>query len=310
MSAYTDLLAKVRSWANQNSTEVVSNTVVADCVQYAVDDACRKLRIPPLEFTRDLIVSESSNSYNQDFSTFQIPSDMIEFIYVAHVDRATGKINAMFDEVSEIRNFLQKGEHYSRYRYAWSGSLLHVHPKLDEGETVRIHYYRRLSHAERYTDPDTPGVGDSSVYAVVAANYDTSRQWDEQITLQLWDEATTPNGFLNIVYDSGGNSIAAFDNNAVGAAAADALADSITGGTVDLVQYQGAPLWNWLIDGNERIILYGAIYHLAGFLDHEGMEKRYSDRFNGLIDDLNREERFRRARGGNVQMNVQTGGLI
>ena len=309
MSAYTDLLAKVRSWANQNSTEVVSNTVIADCVQYAVDDACRKLRIPPMEFTRDLIISASSNSFNQDFSTVQIPSDMIEFIYVAHVDRATGKINAMFDEVSEIRNFLQRGEHYRTHRYAWSGSLLHVYPKLDEGETLRIHYYRRLSHAERYTDPETPGVGDSSVYAVVASNYDTSRQWNDQLTLAIWDGTTTPNGFLNIVYDSGGDSVAAFDNDDVGSEAADALAEEI-GGTVDLVQYQGAPLWNWLIDGNERIVLYGSIYHLAGFLDHEGMEVRYEKRFTSIIDDLNREERFRRAKGGNVQMNVATGGMI
>jgi hypothetical protein len=310
MSAYTDLLAKVRSWANQNSTEVVSNTVVADCVQYAVDDACRELRIPPLEFTRDVLIGASANTFNRDFTTIQIPSDLLEFIYVAHVDLATGKINSMFNEVTEIRNFLERSETYSTHRYAWSGNLLHVYPQLEAGETLRLHYYRRLSHAERYTDVDTPGVGDSSVYAVVAANYDSSRQWDDQIALAVWDNVTTPNAPLNIVWDDDGvTSIAAFDDTAEGGDAADALALEV-GGTVTQVVYQGTALWNWLIDGNERVILYGALYHMAGWLDHEGMEARYATRFKALVDNLNREERFRRARGGNVQMNVQSGGLI
>ena len=45
---YTELVAKVRSWANRDE-EAVSDDIIKDCLKYAADKAYRKLRVPPLE---------------------------------------------------------------------------------------------------------------------------------------------------------------------------------------------------------------------------------------------------------------------
>ena len=82
------------------------------------------------------------------------------------------------------------------------------------------------------------------------------------------------------------------------------------GGTVDAVMFTGKEAWNWLRDANERVCIYSALRHIGSYLNDPEMEARYQKHTEKIISDLNREEKFRRAKGGNVQINVNTGGLI
>ena len=74
--------------------------------------------------------------------------------------------------------------------------------------------------------------------------------------------------------------------------------------------FTGNEVGNWLKDQNERILIWGALMNAGSFLDDEKIEARYAAKFNGDIDSLNREERMRRAKGGNVQVNFNGRGLI
>lgn len=50
MTAYTDFVAKVRNWANKDST-VLSDAIIQDCMRYAADKCYRRLRVSALEQT-------------------------------------------------------------------------------------------------------------------------------------------------------------------------------------------------------------------------------------------------------------------
>ena len=74
--------------------------------------------------------------------------------------------------------------------------------------------------------------------------------------------------------------------------------------------YEGKEVSNWLRDQNERLVIWGALYNMGAYLFDDVMEKRYQVKFMENIESLNREEKWRRSLGGNVQMNVNTNGLI
>jgi hypothetical protein len=67
---------------------------------------------------------------------------------------------------------------------------------------------------------------------------------------------------------------------------------------------------NWLRDQNERLLIWGALYNLGAYLFDDKMEQRYKERFTENVFSLNKEEKWRRASGGNVQINFNTNGLI
>jgi hypothetical protein len=74
--------------------------------------------------------------------------------------------------------------------------------------------------------------------------------------------------------------------------------------------YVGNEVSNWLRDQNERLLIWGGLYNLGAYLVDDVMEKRYQVKFLDNIDSLNKEEKWRRSLGGNVQMNFNTNGLI
>ena len=80
--------------------------------------------------------------------------------------------------------------------------------------------------------------------------------------------------------------------------------------TVTTKMYTGKEVSNWLRDQNERLVIWGALYNLGAYLFDDTMEKRYQGKFMSNIESLNREEKWRRSLGGNVQTNVNTNGLI
>jgi len=74
--------------------------------------------------------------------------------------------------------------------------------------------------------------------------------------------------------------------------------------------YTGKEVDNWLRDQNERLVTWGALYNLGAYLFDDKMEQRYQLKFTENIESLNKEEKWRRSLGGNVQMNFNTNGLI
>jgi len=80
--------------------------------------------------------------------------------------------------------------------------------------------------------------------------------------------------------------------------------------TVTTKMYIGNEVSNWLRDNNERLVLWGGLKELGAYLFDSAMEQRYEKRFNETLFSLNKEEKWRRASGGNVQVNFNTNGLI
>ena len=59
---------------------------------------------------------------------------------------------------------------------------------------------------------------------------------------------------------------------------------------------------NWLVEENERTILFGALAEAFDYLDEAEQSQKYRGKFIAEIETLNDEERRRLSRGGNVQM--------
>ncbi len=303
--------ARFRLWANQESTEVVSDETLDECIRYGLDDIYNELRHPQLEHTVNFEVTEFNNQ-EQQYSSFKIPEDLIEFIYLAGLDDK-GAIARTYDTIPDLRTFLSPhAEQWTSHRYVWRGFDFLVHPKLKVGDTLQLHYYRRLPKFD-------------SRYAVSAANYRWEFRTDDQPYLEenngQYDAEDAPPSasplfFLLWNTENNGEQRRVFDTEQERDDFYDSLLDYEDPGdepTYDnrwTSYFFGREANNWLRDNNERLVHYAGLYHLAGFLDLDALEARFEKRFRELLARLNSEERFRRAKGGNVQININAGGLI
>ena len=59
---------------------------------------------------------------------------------------------------------------------------------------------------------------------------------------------------------------------------------------------------NWLVEENERTILFGALAEAFDYLDEAEQSQKYRGKFIAEIETLNNEETRRMSRGGNVQV--------
>jgi len=284
---YDALKVKVRDWANKREVATVPEDIIEDCLQYGADDIYRDLRIPQLEYTIRYVVDATANGIEEKYTVLEVPDDLTEFVYLRKL-KDTQETDEMYNQVTDIRTFLDPGaEHYGRFRYIWKDLQMFIHPKLEIGDTVELNYYRRLPQL-------------NALYSVIPANWDSLYADDGQpyLTLvisggtSLWKSGDSPN-------------VAVFSTEAE----ADAWA-VVNGGTTTEIRYEGKESWNWLRDANERALIFGALKHIGAYLDNDKMEARYDTKMKETITKLNTEERFRRARGGNVQVNVNTGGMI
>jgi hypothetical protein len=139
------LKLKVRDWANKREAATLPESVIEDCLNYGADDIYRFLRIPQLETTTEF-VTEASNNLNEMYSEFDVPEDLIEFIYLAQKDDTLEKITFVYNQVNDVRSFIDPyQEQYGRYRYVWKDLKFLVYPKLEVGDRLELHYYRRLA---------------------------------------------------------------------------------------------------------------------------------------------------------------------
>jgi len=291
---YTELVAKVRSWANRDE-EVVSDDIIKDCLKYAADKAYRTLRVPPLEnvaiYDKTLLTAATTAATNAQSSIteLQLPYDLVEFIQIREVD-SNGLTTRVFNEKVDIRTFNDTtAEKYSNNNYwARQQNVIYLSPGFGSGNaqsqanTIELYYYRRL-----------PAL--NAVYSVTVLNYNA--------------------GFLTTTGAGSGiaNSKQLYFNSNTGttAYATQSAAQAASGGgTVTATYYIGTPTPNWLRDENERVILFGALAELFSYVQEDDQASKYLQLFMAEIAELNDEDAKRNASGGNLQVNFNGRGLI
>jgi hypothetical protein len=286
---YDDLVAKVRDWSNKPEVNTIPTSVIQDCLSYSADECYRLLRIPPLEETvtytvssNDNIGTPSSNDY-LSYTTFPIPEDLTQFIYLRTVDSTTQQ-TTMFNEITDKRTFFDPlAETYGDTYWMWQDGNIFVKPQLAVGTKLEIHYYKRL-----------PAL--NALYSVLPINYIISLPDNQQPYLTL-----VTSGGTNLYFSTANSITKCFSS----------LTEATNYATpVTTKMYVGNEVSNWLRDQNQRLLIWGGLYNLGAYLVDDVMEKRYQVKFLENIESLNREEKWRRSLGGNVQMNFNTGGLI
>lgn len=283
---YDALKLKVRDWSNRREAATIPESIIEDCLKYGNDDIYRVLRIPQLEHTMTFTV-EAGNNLNPSYTTFDVPEDLIEFIYVSKL-KPDGSVDVVYNQVNDVRTFLDPyAEQYSWNRYVWKDLKFLLSRKLDVGDVVELHYYRRLAQLD-------------ALYSVVPENYSFDYADNNQPLLEeVVSEGTT---LYKVV---GGTTDAVFQTEEEATTYA-----ATNGGTVADAMFIGREAWNWLRDANERLCIFAALRHIGAYLRDDAMENKYELTTEKTIAALNKEEKYRRARGGNVQVNVNTGGLI
>lgn len=284
---YDALVAKVRDWSNKPEANTIENSVIQDCLSYAADESYRLLRIPPLEETITYIVSTEDNvgiTNNQlSYTSFSIPEDLTQFVYLRTLDSDT-QMTKVFNEITDKRTFFDPyAETYSDNFWMWQDNKIFIKPQLAVGTKVEIHYYKRL-----------PAL--NAVYNVLPINY----------LIGLSDDAQP---YLTLVTSGGTNLYFSTLNSVEKCFPTYSLAEAYATPVVTKM-YVGKEVSNWLRDQNERLLIWGGLYNLGAFLFDDKMEQRYQMKFLEGIQSLNKEEKWRRASGGNVQINVNTNGLI
>ncbi len=284
---YDALVAKVRDWSNKPEVNTIPTSVIQDCLGYAADESYRLLRIPPLEATAIYTVGDTDNTGTnngaESYTSFDIPDDLTQFIYIRTVESANN-YSKVFNEITDKRTFFDpNAETYSNKFWMWQEGKIYIKPQLTAGTKVEIHYYRRL-----------PAL--AALYNVSPINY-------------LIGIADGLQPYLTLVA-SGGTDLYFSTANAIEKCFATLAEATAYDSTVTTKMYEGNEVTNWLRDQNERLLIWGALFNLGAYLFDDTMEKRYQTKFMMNIESLNKEEKWRRSLGGNVQINVTTNGLI
>jgi len=291
---YQQLIDKVRNWSNRDEA-TVSDAIIGDCLKYAADKAYKKLRVPPLENVATysgaslLSATTSSNQLNGSITEIQLPFDLVEFIQIREVD-ANGNSTRVFNEKVDIRTFNDVlAEKYTGYNYwARQQNVILLTPGYGQGSTsgsanaIELYYYRNLPALD-------------ALYAVTVLNYVA--------------------GFLTTVGAGAGinNSALLYFNSNTGVTAyatATAAQAADPAGTVTSTYYMGTLVPNWLRDSNERVLIYGALTQIFGYVQEDEQASKYLQAFNAEIAELNDEDAKRNASGGNLQVNFNGRGLI
>jgi len=298
---YDALVDKVRDWSNKPEVNTIPDSVIEDCLDYSADECYRLLRIPPLEEVVRYTVTADDNSgensmglpYGNAYTSFYIPEDLTQFVYIRTIAQEnTGtaystfpsNVSKVFNEVTDKRTFFDLySEKYSVYNWMWEKNKIYIHPQLAVGAIVEIHYYKRL-----------PAL--NAVYNVSPINYIISLS-----------DANQP--YLELVM-SGGTNLYFSTKDGITKCFSTIEAATLYSTPVTTKMYTGKEVPNWLRDQNERMLIWGALYNLGAYLFDEKMEQRYQGKFLENISSVNSEEKFRRASGGNVQINFNTNGMI
>ena len=133
---YDALVAKVRDWANRDST-VLSDAMVSDFIDYSADLCYRELRIPPLEYTYQYAAITVAGE-----DSLQLPPDVTELIMFRVKDSAGNSL--VFDQKMDMQSFTDKHTTRGYGSFTRKGQNLEFYPAASVGDVYELHYYRRL----------------------------------------------------------------------------------------------------------------------------------------------------------------------
>ena len=306
---YNEFVTLIRNWSNRDE-EVLTDAIVTDCMDYAIDQAYHGLRITPLETTvsyssAELEASTYTEKGGRTITELLVPSDLIEFIQIRGVDDTTGTVR-VFNERTDNRTFYdQYAEKYNTSAY-WTriGNNIVLAPGFPSGteEEVYLHYYAKQTELNERYDP-----------TAINANLDSSYVIEGTPPTDAKTGVAVPSATLKkavYTFDATGavTDIVYYENTV-----ADGDIPAAAGGytlTITPATYYGALKYNWFRDENERILLNGALYHCFTYLGDPESASIYYNRFAQEIQNLNTAEAHKKASGGNVQININGYGLI
>lgn len=272
---YDALVAKVRDWSNRDA-ETLADGIIQDALRYAADQAYRELRIPSLEATATYTITNAQDGTN----SLTIPDDLSEFISLRRtsgtgISSSSGQTlgnhgnTIVYNEKLDYRTFSDNTAFATDlYRWTRRQNQIMVAPALMEDEVYELFYYRRL-----------PAL--NARYSVTATNGNAGR---------LVAPTGTQVG-TNIFFDEDTNTYY------------DSADDVPAGAMVTTVMRIGNEAPNWLRDEQEKVLLWGSLYHIFDYLGEDQMAQKYLQKFTLEIERLNNEENHRKASGGNVQQN-------
>ena len=276
MVDYTRFVDMIHTYTNRDAT-VLPNDLIKNFADMASDDVYRKLRIPPLEatFTYDPLIAAGS--------LIGIPGDTIEFIQLRKLDSTTLDVCEVYNARSDIRSFyIDNMSKYDGNYYTREVNDLVVHPEMEIGDVMQLHYYKRLpSIYARYSL-----TGENVALGLMYTGVD-------QTTVQDAVEAAEPGAFeadpdllAQITYASGSDA--------------------------DIPQgwYLGALAGNWLRDENLKMVLYGTQAEAYVYLKDAEKAQNFFALRDAEIEDLNTEAKLRAVRGGVAQTHYSGGHLL
>ena len=312
-TTYANLVTLVRNWSNRD-LQVLSDSIIQDCLRYAADTAYRSLMIPPLEFSTYYVLYEgdipqglptnyeavelesTSVSFQRGFAKLPIPADLVKYIHIRSNGLATVTENTrnvvtannqivrnnqgrnegiVFNEKADVRTFYDlEAEKYNINLWSRQQDCTLLAGTLQDLQIIELYYYRRLA-------------GLNATFQVTQANINLGVvTFATAAPTDMISEAVASDNTLTYV-DSAG------------------MAQTPTTG---FWVRQHVP--NWLRDENEKVLLFGALWHAFDFLGDEADAQKYQQKFLTALTELNQEDKDRMASGGNVQVNFNGRGLI
>lgn len=339
---YTQLVQSVRDWANRD-VEVLSDTIIQQCLRFAADTAYRELRIPPLEhiqqyvviddetnigdlalpsYVDSAVVSGSTSGRNQ--INLPIPGDLTEFIYI----RLVGQYETVADPapMGETRNpgnirLDANGDvlvtdtmgigGYSRAGQVWNEKtdIRTYHDTF--AEKYDLNYWVR-QQGEMLLNGTIQAGDVFEVYyyrrlAALDACYDVSPvNYVEGLLTVASNQADTS---LTQLYFPSGTTAANVMTDLAGPRTLRPTATATATNTVG-IRLVGMEVPNWLREENDRIVLFGALHHAFDYLQEEDQSQKYLQKFISSMLELNEEENKRKFSGGNIQVNFNGFGRI
>ena len=294
---YNEMIALVISWSNKDPdvfsiegspTEYTRTNAgrIPDFLQYAADKAYRTLRVPSLEFSRIFDVADSDlqvDPVNTSGTTINmpVPNDLIEVMHIRNVTQGF-----VYNEKIDMRTFFDRyAEKDSVNFWTRQGNVFKISGRTTPGDEIEIHYYRRLPAMD-------------ATYNVVASTYNINSDVFTRTNDAALVAASIGQAGTDVLWFAADDTefVTAFDS-------AQNVGDAG-------LQYTGDEVEHWLRDENERVVLFGALAEAFAYLEEDTSQQKYMQMFQMETEELNKEEKMRMHKGGNVKRSFNGRGLI
>ena len=248
-------------------------------------------------------------------SRLRVPGDAVSFIHIRAFGRATrdsmGRVavdnrgtpevtqdrdsGIVFNEKTDVRTYYDFfGEKTSYSFWTRHGNELLVAGDIQEDTVLELHYYRRLPALDARLALTVDEINALGAYTGMPPN-------------AMTDQVTVGTTTYEAISTADYTALTTLEQRTY-----IFLENVPVGNTLELFPYvRSIELTNnWLRDQNERVLLFGALYHIFDYLQEDDQAQKYLQRFYESLSELNDEERNRRSSGGNVQINYNGFGQI